>query len=143
MSGLQGICSCTAVMIFKEGKVLLGLRKKETIDGEYAIPGGKNDKGEGFIQCAIRETKEECGLTVTNVQFISLIDIPARNVAYDRVAIAVFTADWQSGEPVDAIGEQIGQWGWYDLDKLPKPLFKPTEIAINCYKQGKIFFDEV
>ncbi|WP_054752610.1 NUDIX hydrolase [Piscibacillus salipiscarius] len=35
--------------------------------GEWNFPGGKLEKGESLLQCAIREVKEEVNVQVTNL----------------------------------------------------------------------------
>jgi ADP-ribose pyrophosphatase YjhB (NUDIX family) len=59
------------VLIFKEGKVLLGKRKHADGlgDGEYAGTGGHLEYMESIEACAKRETLEECGLEIENVRF--------------------------------------------------------------------------
>ncbi len=39
--------------------------------GTYALPGGHLDFGESFEQCAAREVKEETGLNVQDVRFLT------------------------------------------------------------------------
>jgi 8-oxo-dGTP diphosphatase len=59
------------VMIFKDGKVLLGKRKSSHGDGEYAWPGGHMEYMESFEECAKRETMEETGMQIRNVRFFA------------------------------------------------------------------------
>jgi len=37
--------------------------------------------------------------------------------------------------------DRIESIGWYDLDKLPEPLFEPLKRAIESYKTGKVFYE--
>ena len=48
--------------------------------GQYALPGGRLDEGETPLQAAIRETREELGLTLTEADLIgTLDDYPTRS----------------------------------------------------------------
>jgi len=56
------------VLIDKDGLVCLVSRKDDHKD--FGLPGGKVDKGETYEEAAIRETKEETGLDVSNLECI-------------------------------------------------------------------------
>lgn len=54
-----------------DGKILLLHRQDHTSQGNtWGIPGGKLENGETHIQAAIRETKEETGLDITDKELI-------------------------------------------------------------------------
>ena len=57
MSELQRPKVGVGVMIFKNGKVLLGKRKGSHGEGEFALPGGHLEYMEGFANCASREVQ--------------------------------------------------------------------------------------
>ena len=53
------------LILKKKGKVLLQRRfNTGYMDGKYSLPAGHVDKGETFIQCVIREAKEEIGINL-------------------------------------------------------------------------------
>lgn len=132
--------ACVGVMIFKDGKVLLGKRRGRHGDGEYSFPGGSLEYMQSFSVCLKEEVSEEAGIEIENIKFLSVANIANH---YNRQDILLsFCADWKSGEPRDLSEERIGEWQWYGLDKLPEPLFYPTEILIDSYKSGKIFYDK-
>lgn len=54
----------SAVIIEKEGKILLGRRNKEPENGKWVLPGGKVEPFESIKDAAKRELLEEAGLTV-------------------------------------------------------------------------------
>ena len=63
----EKIKACVGVMIFKDGKVLMGERKGSHGSGEYSFPGGHLEFGESFEECVKRETFEETGLTARSL----------------------------------------------------------------------------
>lgn len=130
------------VMIFKDGKVLIGRRKETASHGsnEYSFTGGQMDVGESFEESAARETFEEAGVRIKNLKFLCVSNID-RYESHQVVLIGL-TADWESGEPQTFPDENIGEWQWCDLDNLPKPLFPPTHLIIDSYKTGKNYYDK-
>lgn len=129
-------------MILKEGKVLLQRRKGSHGAGEYSFPGGHLEYMESFGECAKRETKEECGIEITNIKFQLLANV--KKYAPKHYVHIGLTADWKSGEPAVLEPDKSESWGWYDLVKLPKPIFDLSQIAIDNYKNGNTsnYFDQ-
>jgi 8-oxo-dGTP diphosphatase len=125
------------VMIFKDGKVLLGKRKSALGFGTYAWPGGHLEYMESFEGCARRETTEETGIEIQNVRFLRLLNM--KEYAPKHYVDIGLVADWKSGEPRVMEPEKCEGWDWYDLDALPQPLF--VETYIEAYKTGRNFFD--
>ncbi|MBM2817971.1 MAG: MutT/nudix family protein, probable [Parcubacteria group bacterium] len=127
-----------AVMIMKNGKVLLGKRKGAHGAGDYAFPGGKLEMRESFENCAKREVTEETGIEIQNIKFLRLLNFKF----YDKHFVDVgLLADWKSGEPTVMEPDKCEGWGWYDVDNLPKPLFKGCASCIEAFKTGQSYFD--
>lgn len=127
------------IMIFKDGKVLLGKRKGSHGAGEYAFPGGHLEYMESFEACALREIAEECGIKIKNLRFqflANLKDYPPKH--YVHIGLM---ADWESGEPKVLEPEKCESWDWYNLDNPPAPLFKGPEHSFRLYKQGLNYMD--
>ena len=127
------------VMIFKEGKILLGKRKNAHGEGEYAWPVGHMEHMESFEGCVKRETLEETGMEIENVKFLRLLNF--KDYAPKHYVDICMVADWKSGEPQVLESHKCESWDWYDLDNLPEPRFKGEDSAIEAYKTGKNFFD--
>jgi 8-oxo-dGTP diphosphatase len=127
-----------AVMVIKDGKVLLGKRKGSHGAGDYAFPGGKLEWGESFEDCAKRETREETGLEIQNVRFLRLLNFKFYGKHFVDIGLL---ADWKSGEPKVLEPEKCEGWDWYDTTNLPQPIFKGCISAIEAYNTGKIYFD--
>jgi 8-oxo-dGTP diphosphatase len=127
------------VMIFKDGKVLLGKRKSKLAQGDFAFPGGHLEYMESFEECARRETREEAGIEIKNIRFNFLGNFkayaPKHYVQIDLIA------DWASGEPKAMEPEKMESWSWYSLDNLPSPLFKTIPQTLEAYRTGRNYFD--
>ncbi len=128
------------VMIFKEGKILLGKRKGSHGSGEYAFPGGHLEYMESFVDCAKREIDEECGIEVENISFQYVGNI-VKYAPKHYVHIGL-TADWKSGTPKVLEPDKVETWDWYDMEELPKPMFEMSELAIKYHKTGENYIDE-
>lgn len=107
------------VIVFKNGKILLGKRKGELAPGKYAATGGHLEYLESPRECARRETREEAGIEIENVRFLSVINIILDGIHYVHIG---FAADWKSGEPQLLEPDKCEGWEWYTLDALPSPL---------------------
>jgi len=134
--------ACVGVMVFKDGKILIGRRKDTATHGpgEYSLPGGHIEHSESFKEAIERETLEESGVKIKNLKFICVANTDAYK-GHQAILIN-FVADWESGEPTDFPHENIGDWQWCDIDKLPEPLFVPTKLLIDSYKTGKNYYDK-
>jgi 8-oxo-dGTP diphosphatase len=109
-----------------DGRVLLMKRKGAHGEGTWGFPGGKLNKFESFEDCAIRETKEETGLNIINLESEYFTnDIFVED---DLHYITIFikcdaeTYDAKIMEP-----EKCTEIGWFRWDKLPEKLFLPVK----------------
>ncbi|KAL6538886.1 Nudix (Nucleoside diphosphate linked moiety X)-type motif 1 [Orobanche minor] len=118
------------VFLLKERNVLLGRRRSSVGRDTFALPGGHLEFGESFEECAAREVKEETGLDIDKLQFltvtnnvVSKVDNPLHIVA---IFMRAFLAD-PNQMPQNPEPDKCEGWDWYDWDDLPKPLFGPLE----------------
>lgn len=126
------------VLVLKDGKVLLGKRKGSHGEGEYGGPGGHVEFGETAYQTALREIKEECGITVKNLQFLCVSDLMKyRPKQYIDIG---FTAEWESGEPEVLEPHKLVSWGWYDMHDLPGNCFGCLDEYLEALETGKRYF---
>ena len=128
------------ILIFKDGMLLLGKRKKGHGAGEYEVPGGYLDYMESFEECARRETREETGLEIKNIKFLDLQNL--KKYSPDHFVDVGFVADWKSGEPKILEPDFSEGWNWYDLKHLPRPLFEALKADLLALKTGKDLFDD-
>lgn len=128
-----------AVLVFKEGKVLLGRRSGSSPgSGMYAAPGGHLEQGESFIDCVRREIAEETGLAIEGMRLLCATNVRCFPPAH-YVLLSV-AADWKSGEPQNCEPDRCEGWEWHDLQELPSPLTPATQSGIEAFRgQGMLF----
>jgi len=104
----------TLLFIFEGDRVLLIRKKRGLGAGKINGPGGKIDPGETPLECAIRETQEELGVTGLNPEEIGLL----RFQFTDGLGLLchVFRADAFTGAPVET-EEAIPLWR--GIDAIP------------------------
>jgi len=123
-----------AIILIKDGKVLLGKRKGSHGDGDWSFPGGHLEFFEGFKDCLLRELKEETGLIA---EFIDNNPVYVTNDFFkdeNKHYITLFMrAKYVSGEPENKEPDKCEGWEWFEWSSLPDNLFLPIK---NLIKQG-------
>ncbi|XP_068653400.1 nudix hydrolase 1 [Aristolochia californica] len=120
--------------VIKGRQVLLGRRRAVVGNATFALPGGHLEFGESFAECAAREVKEETGLDIHKVEFLTVTN----NVLLDEAKPCHYVTIFMRSVPSDATRspetlepEKCDGWDWYDWENLPKPLFGPLEVMIK------------
>ena len=125
------------VLVFREGKLLLGRRKGSHGAGFWSAPGGHLEFGETPEQCAMRETLEETGLSLDVVQPGPWVnDIFTAEQKHYVTLFCIAESKAGQGKPINTEPEKCEGWGGYDCEQLPQPLFQPLEDLIE--KVGNI-----
>ena len=125
------------VLIMKEGKIRLGERLARHGSGTWSLPGGHLEFGETFEDAALREAKEETGLTDLTVE--RLVYVGSDRV-YDKHFVTIgMLATWNSGEPYAAEPEKSQNWTWFDPEDLPENIFLPSRFVIEGWQRGEVY----
>jgi 8-oxo-dGTP diphosphatase len=121
------------VVVAEEGRVLLGRRSSGAWSGTWSLPGGKLEQGESLADCARRELEEETGLLAQKdiVPFSVSTEIDMardfHSITFGACAREV-AGDVENREP-----RKFSEWRWFELDKLPEELFRPTSSVLNAF----------
>jgi 8-oxo-dGTP diphosphatase len=91
------------LLAFRGEEVLLVRRARPPRQGEWTVPGGAQDLGEGAEEAARRELREEAGGEVGPLALVACVDIVQRDEAGAirfHYTIVDYTGRWTSGDPV-------------------------------------------
>ena len=119
----------TLCYLKKEVKTLMLHRVKKERDmhaGKWNGLGGKVDSGESPEECAVREVREESGLTMLDPRLRGILTFPAFD-GTDDWYVYVFTADRFEG---DLIESPEGNLAWIPDEELPR---------LNVWEGDRIF----
>ncbi len=94
----------------------------------WALPGGFVDYGESLETAALREAREETGLSLNNLRQFGAYSDPARDPRQHNISV-VFTAE---GSGTLQGGDDAAHAAIYPLDSLPSPL---------CFDHDRILAD--
>ncbi|KAI3744280.1 hypothetical protein L1987_57357 [Smallanthus sonchifolius] len=121
-----------SVFILKDNKILFGRRRSLSVAANlYGLPGGHLEFGESYEECATREVKEETGLDIKNIEWLTKTnkfyhDETHLEVIYMRAYLSDPDQTPQNVEPDKCEG-----WEWYDLNNLPEPMFGPLREMLQ------------
>lgn len=122
-------------IVVRDGKLLLVRNQR----GLWSTPGGHLDFGESPDACAARETFEETGITVRNVEFVAITNDVLAELGEHYLTV------WMRGD-ADRASAQIGdtveikELGWFFPDHLPSPLhlYFQNLLAGHCWPRSPI-----
>ena len=125
------------VMLIKDNKILLGHRTTTAKDtggiyepDSWTFPGGKQEYEETVIETAIRETKEETNLDISDIHVYTATDEFQKERHY--VTIGIISSSYK-GELKAMEPNKIDRWSWFDLNNLPDNIYTPSKNMINEY----------
>ena len=122
-----------SVAIVRQHDLLLIQRHRPPAEGLWTLPGGRLLPGETPEQCALREIREELGLTLFGLR-------PLMALSHGRFRLQTFATQAWDGEIV-ADPAEIRGWGWVEprrLGHLPTTpqLAEVVEAAFRIFERS-------
>ena len=126
------------VIVVKAGVVLVGRRLNSPQAGCWQLPGGKLEWGESIEACAARETLEESGVEIDEVEPVGFTNDMFDECAKHYVTLFV-AARYVRGEPAVREPEKCALWRWLRWEDIPQPRFLPIDhLAAQDIDVGRI-----
>ena len=126
----------TLLVIHKDGKVLLGMKKRGFGAGRWNGFGGKVHEGETIEEAARRELKEEACIDVSEMEEVGCIDFSWKDNP-EVLEVHIFRAENFSGEPIET-EEMKPQW--FAVDAIPFDAMWPDDkFWFPMFLEGKKF----
>ena len=123
------------MVVREDGKVLVLDRIKTDWPG-LTFPGGKVEKGESFTASAVREIKEETGLTLTDYRYRGIVTFVSDK--WETEYMHLFTATGFEGELIDC---DEGELEWISREKLDSiPKWEGDKIFLELLQKDEPFF---
>jgi 8-oxo-dGTP pyrophosphatase MutT (NUDIX family) len=108
-------------------------------DGKYSVVAGHVDAGETVMQAAMREAKEEVGVSLKS-EDLEVVHVMNRKSEDERVDFFVVVKRW-TGSICNCEPEKCDQLTWCPLDELPENMIPYVRNGIEEYQKG-IYYSE-
>ena len=117
-----------AVIIARDGRILLQQRAMEPRKGLWTFPSGYVDRGEQVERAAEREVCEELGLPVRLTHLLGVYSEPG-----NPVVLIVYTGEMEDTEPT-VQADEISAIGWFAPGDFPPLAFDHDPAIVTDWQ---------
>lgn len=97
---MENIKKAVVALIIKDGLILAISRRHDKT--KFGLIGGKVDHGESLKDALIRETKEECGITIHDcIPIFERVELGDGPIGVDYYSYCYYASSWE-GEPISS-----------------------------------------
>lgn len=107
------------VILRKENKILLLLRKNTHGSGLWSLPGGHMELGEEFLDTCKREVLEETGVSIDGIKHIAFINHIFNEEKLHYVTL-FFEAIWDQSQNIQNMEPDKSEcFRWFTIEEIP------------------------
>lgn len=124
------------VFVTKGDQILLIKRVNTGFnDNKWSVPAGRLEEGESITQAAIREVKEEVGLSIKNSNLGLPLIMHYKNLKGEKIYVFFKVNKW-SGNIKNMELDKCSEVKWFSKKNLPKALMKHIEYSLFTMEKG-------
>lgn len=124
----QAIFTTMCMVYNDDGEVVLQNRVDASWSG-LSFPGGHVEPNEVFLDAAIREVKEETGLSISQLELCGVKQFQTPNG--ERYVVFLYKTKVYSGQ---LISSSEGEVAWFSLKDIPR-----MKCAVSFYEMIELF----
>lgn len=127
-----------AVVLNRQGQILLIKRNQPPAQGFWSIPGGKQEAGESIVEACRREVLEETGLCVDVKNILAVVE---RRLEGFHYVIIDFYAEYQGEVQHPQAQSDVSKACWVDMAELSRyalvdGLERIVQSAVEQFRHG-------
>lgn len=124
-----------AGLIWRDHEVLIAQRPKDgMLGGLWEFPGGKQEEGESFEECLIREIREELDFDIVVENLLHSVD---HSYSHFKITLHLYCARYFSGRPKP---QGCADWCWISPDRFEDYAFPRSDLKIIEYLKNTEYF---
>lgn len=140
MSRMQSVVDVNVLFLNGQGECLFMQRANTGFrDGQYALIAGHLEPGESIEECAIRESKEEAGVTIAPGALEFKL-VMRRDSDTNRISFFLACRTWQ-GELANMEPHKCSGFVWARPEHPPTPVIDYVAAALAHIRDGVMLAD--
>lgn len=147
-TGLKHAAVVLAVTRYEQEAAIIVTRRAHTLrahTGQWALPGGRLDRGETTAEAALREMHEEINLSLDQDQILGTLDDYVTRSGYLMTPVVVWNdTPWGLLHPNPDEVATISPFGFTELARSDSPLLgealQSDRPVLSMHFQGEVIF---
>jgi len=133
----SGVQAAVAVLLFDDGKLLLGRRIKSQKFAGWQCPGGFMRSNESLLAAAKRCCLQKAGVEIYAVEQGPYTNNIFNAATQHSVTLYLIAREFKVVNSNLYSDTQL-EWNWFKIDEIPSPQFKPLKQLLESYNVASL-----